>query len=735
MKSLFTLRFDLQRVVGGVEGSTRDVLMVFVACSDLDPEAFASMIEAEIDTSLVPDEVAIIVREPSFDTTMQQFNTHSLHSSTLGRLSKSAIILIGYDCNGSESRRQCIAGIMSSRAMTIDDVRRRGITYIFNERRGFVEANATYHFENPSGRHTERFIRLSNILACGAEIAFIAFCCLPHIAPTVTKAYLDTPSLYAVVAAMNEQRRSFEGAGWILADNFSSYVGFDQYEFDSGNAAVVLISASSSGSLATRLVTEKSVEAQQVVHLLYLGRKPITTPVVCDLLKDDETNPAGITTLPLVNEAENCSMCMSGSHAIKLQGDQFEFAGPQQDALLVGLADAPKGLLQLMGRYACDKVFEIGLGSSGLKTPRLFNINVTNLLASKVFKEKLAYAIRQSVPASLSQIIAADEQSLPLAAEVEAQCAKQVSVVARDQIDTIPNDTTDAIFIVASVIESGRTLLDISRDLRSIAPAAPLIYLVGMAKTTGEPKREQLNKSLVQTHNFFPYELVTVDQIVLPASYDDHSWAAELQLLIDPDIQDLIPSELEQVVQLRINRLRLRSQPMGDDLFLPNAGVPLRLQPGFVFWPSNLPAKVGHQQADVYFTIASVLQRLRANAFELSGKRRIVSNWFQQTILAPGNFGRFNDDVIQASLLRATYPYELNFADTTDESYELGRLLRRVIAACESSRGGAASEFLIALASRRLQLCRKDIEQVLAIKTPDVPMVRFLLETCRRRLL
>lgn len=734
MKSLFTLRFDLNQASPGAEADTRDALMVFVASPVLDPEAFASTVEAEIEANLVPDEVAIIVREPAFDAMAAELATHSLHVSTLSRLGKStAVVLMGYDCMGGETRRSCIAGEMPEQGMTIDDVRRRGITSIFNERRGFVEANATYHFENPSGRHTERFIRLSNILARGSEIAFIGFCSLPYIGPDVTRAYLDTPSLYAVVAAINEQRAAFEEAGWILADNFSSYAGFDEYEFDGGEKTVVLISASSSGSLAGRLVAEKNVDPEQIVHLLYLGRKPSTTPVVCDLSHDDEANPAGISILPSVNESGDCPMCMGGSHAIKLQGDQFEFAGPQQDTLLVGVADAPKGLSMLMKRYACAQVFELGLGRSGSKTPRMFHINAEKLLQAEAFQDKLDYALRRSLPASLSHVIAADSYSMALAERVADHPTTRPHVIARDAIDTIPVDTVDAIAIVASVIESGRTLLDISRDLRSIAPSAPLIYLVGMAKTTGEIKRERLESSLVQTHNPFPYQLVTVDQIVLPASADSHAWAAELNLLVDPEIAGLVTADLQLAIEARIARLRLASRPMTDDLFLANAQDPLRLQPGFVFWPRELPERPGHRQADVFFTIASVLQRLRANACE-PGNRRIISNWFQQTIFAPGNFGRFNDDVIQASLLRAAYPYEFNFADTPAESREMGRLLRRVIVACQSPRGGAASEFLLALATRRLQLCRGDLEYVLAADAPEVPMVRFLIETCRLRL-
>lgn len=733
MKSLFTLRFDRYLKSDEVPTGARDTLIIFVASPDLDAEIFASMIEEEIEANLVPDELVIIVREPSFDQTRTALTNGSLNQITLDRLGRCDVIIVGYDRLGGESGRDCIIGKVPDEGVTFEDVQRRGITHIFNERRGFVEGTATYHFENPSGRHTERFIRLSNILARGAEISFIAFCCLQYVGPEISMAYLDTPSLYAVVAAINEQRRSFEGASWIVADNFASYAGFDHYNFEIDESSVVLISASSSGALAARLIAEKNVDSEKILHLLYLGSRSSAVPAVCDLSRDEKDNPHGIAKLPSVNEAVDCPMCAGGSHAIKLQGDQFEFAGPQQDALLVGLMDAPKGLSSLMNRYACEGVFEVGHGRGGAKVPRLFHINVEKLLASDEFNRKLEYAMRRSLPASLSHVIVADQQSELLAQRIADSVPERVRVISRENIDGISTDTADAIVVVASVIESGRTLLDISRDLRSVAPNAPLIYLAGMAKTTGEPRRERLENSLIQTHNFFPYQLLTVDHIVIPSSYDNHAWAAELKLLIDPAVSTMVPGVLKDKLGARVARLRMAREPLGNDLFLANADVPLSLQPGFVFWPQKLPAKVGHRQADVYFTISSVLQQLRANAFS-PGARGITSNWFQQTVLAPGNFGRFNDDVIQASLLRAAYPFELNFTDSISESRELARLVRRVIDACEAPRGGAATEFLLALATGRLKLRKADVEQVLGVRDPSVPMVKFMLDVCRLRL-
>lgn len=66
MSPLFAFRFELARA-----HSTHDVLMIFAATSTLVPEAFATVVEAEIETNLVPDEVIVIVRGPSFIATEQ----------------------------------------------------------------------------------------------------------------------------------------------------------------------------------------------------------------------------------------------------------------------------------------------------------------------------------------------------------------------------------------------------------------------------------------------------------------------------------------------------------------------------------------------------------------------------------------------------------------------------------------------------------------------------------------
>lgn len=730
MNSIFSFRFEITK-----NASVHDALLVFVATPTIDPEALATVIETDIERNLVPDEVLLVVRDPGFDVTRQELEGESQNVATLARLGgRSTITLVGYDCSGGEVRRSHITGPTPKKVLKFDDFKRRAMTSIFNTRHGFVESTSTYHFENPSGRHTERFIRLSNILARGAEIAFIGFCVLPYVPENASTAYLDTPSLYGVVAAINEQRSSFTGSVPILADNFSSYSGVDDYRFTRLADSFLLISASSSGTLAAKLIAAHGFAPKQVTHLLFLGKDQSGSNIVCDLLKDARLNEDGAATAPSVEGPEGCKICQKGSHAIKLQGDQFEFAGPQQESLLIGKFDAPTGLAPLMGQFAGGGLFTVGLGKTVSKQPRQLNVEPDALFAHPKFQDRLDYVLRRSLPASLGHVIAIDQASVPLAEQIVSTVSPSVQVVERDALDSIPLETTSAIAIVALVIESGRSLLDISRDLRSIAPNAPLLYLIGFSKSTGEPRREALERTLIQTVNPYPYEMIEVERMILPLSSEFNPWMAELRLLIDPDVDELILANLRPAISARVTRLRKASEPLNDDVFLANAADrSLNLQTGFVFWPDGVPDN-RHSQADVYFTISSVLQQLRANAHRTQ-KSAIKSNWFQQTLLAPENFGRYNDDIIQASILRAAHPYEMNFADAHADSRELGRLIRRIILAAKTDRGGAAAEFLLALATGRMRLRQSDLEVVLSVDPGTLPMIKFLHSVCQARLL
>ena len=58
-------------------------------------------------------------------------------------------------------------------------------------------------------------------------------------------------------------------------------------------------------------------------------------------------------------------------------------------------------------------------------------------------------------------------------------------------------------------------------------------------------------------------------------------------------------------------------------------------------------------------------------------------------------------------------PSELNYQESPTESREFGRIIRRIILSAAQPRGGAALEFLLALATKRLKLRPSDAADVL----------------------
>ncbi len=731
MKSVFSFR--CHSTTGRVK---KDVLLTFMATREFDETGLAEVIETETHNNLVPDEVLILVPDPLHTKALKLLKESSTLQGMKARLREAAIFLISYDQTGSQKQCVDVADQGRTPSISLDVIARRAITDIFKQRDGFRESSANYHFQNPSGRHTERFMRISNILVRGAEIAFIAFGSLRLVPEDATIAYIDTPALYGLVGAINEQIGYFDpGRQPLLADNFKSYPGVETYPFERIADSVVIISASSSGSLANLLRDKHLFSNEQIFHVVYLGTAAEKARTVCNLERDKDENPDGFDIEDVRSEPpDDCKLCAGGSRFIPLIGDQFDIGGPQPEPLLLTKNCAPPGLSGIFERYAGKSIFALGHGKSKTMQPSQFHVNEAELFASTDFQRRVDYLLDRTVPGQAKHVVCLNENSRWMAERTKSRCKTEPLMVGMKDLDSIPNDTKDPVVVVASVIESGRSLQDVSRDFRRVCPEAPIIYLVGLSKTTAESRRDSLSKTLTQTDKPIRHVYEFVEQIVLPSSETEHAWNRELGLLREETFKgfiDVNDTEARDIFRLRRERLELTSDPLVNDLFLTNrSGTQMHLQPGFVFWKDgwNSPSS----QADVFFTVASILQRLRANSEDRSLKTKITSNWFQQTLLAPSNFGRFNDGVIQSSLLRAAKARELNYASSPEASSEMARIIKRVVESADKDRGEAASEFLLALATRQLRLAPKDMQEVMAIdETHAPPTVKVLLKACR----
>ena len=161
-------------------------------------------------------------------------------------------------------------------------------------------------------------------------------------------------------------------------------------------------------------------------------------------------------------------------------------------------------------------------------------------------------------------------------------------------------------------------------------------------------------------------------------------------------------------VQDRIEKIK-KNGILDSEFFLPSSVFPhckLTLRPGFVFWDEEYQNSLDHS-ASVLSTVASSLQHAREED-SIPDADRLYSSAFQQVVLDPENFSRFNDGIIQAALLRASYSSELDYSSIADASKRLGKFLQRLFQNNQRDQGEASLEFAFALAIGKLKLTKKD---------------------------
>lgn len=448
-----------------------------------------------------------------------------------------------------------------------------------------------------------------------------------------------------------------------------------------------------------------------------------------DLHRDAE-NPDGFNVTIEGNGDGDCSLCDTGSLPITLEGDQFDVAGPQPEPLVITRIPAHMTLRELMDRHAGTRTFRV---NGGLPV-RQYAVDPDAVGSVGDALQRLNYLAAAKIPARLGHCVAANEGSRKFAQRLLAAAGSGVKVLLPDEFENAvakagkPFD--DPILVAAAVVGGGRQLLDISRRLRS-CPGAPIIYFAGIVTTPSAVRTKVLTSSLALTSNPASHPLVILDEINLPATDAPNAWNAELSLL---DAVANAGTVLDPDLAARRSRLRRTSVALETELFVANTGTDaLNLQAGFAFWSPELTGGK-HTQADVFYTISAVLQGLRTAEGGV-GRKTLRTEWFYRTLLSPENFGRFNDAIIQASLLRAARPSELDYTDNRVASADVSRLIRRIVESATTARGEAAAEFLLAMAMNRLRLAKEDLAAVLNGLPPQTPIVDQLAEICRTRLL
>jgi hypothetical protein len=271
-----------------------------------------------------------------------------------------------------------------------------------------------------------------------------------------------------------------------------------------------------------------------------------------------------------------------------------------------------------------------------------------------------------------------------------------------------------ATLVVAAAAASGRSLLSVAQLLRHIQKTGGITYLVGLARFSSPENLKEVEDNLTRGERPQDYGFFMVERVFLPlgGSKSETTWDLERKLL-DELLVGCDPGTTRDSLERRRNVIREASgdhvRGLSDDLFWANADRPaLEVRPNFAFFP---PLKEGTKpsQADVYFTVTAVLHARRSVRGE---KDSLFQQEHLRKVLSPRCFDRFNDGVIQASLLRAAMLPELDYSIDENISKEMWQVLDFIFRARSVDAGEAYREFLVALALERLRLRIADMERL-----------------------
>lgn len=616
-----------------------------------------------------------------------------------------------------------------------------GLRQLFRDTDSLATAAAGFHFTHPSGTHSEHFIRASQAASRTNHSYFIAMALLRvlNTNPADATVWVDTAAIAPIAYAYIDLLRRGGLVGLRRVESFGGY-GDMATSLRPVPGDLVLVSGSTSGSLARAVVVDKRVPRTQVVTLFYLGQAPPPEDggaVLCDLTNRDVQPHPSVRESRIVPyktfRAGDCGICAMGSGEIRLEGDSFFPATLQLDMRMPTLGDRPlqnvsglrADILSFDGQNYFEDLFGTGAITYAAGTPVDGSPHGVSTRLTDLLDIDKPTAVTRKVEAAVNEALAG---AAPVSAVLSLLDDDSTALGKLLAVKLLPADREDnlsdtgvawrewrvpgtatlseaaggggTILVCAAVVGSGRALTSVSRDLRKVTGTFDTRYFVAAAHPESSTTWNMLTKTLERVS---PTDTSTLTQIWRlprePRFPDAKSpWAREQATLTKvgtwisthPEYLDLLPA-LETRV-LRLGKLN------SDILFEGAAGDISPVNANFALWPfdwTKHPTGATPTHAEIYATVAHLLYESRRRSPRMES--RSITARRHGYALHPAVFDRFNDPLIQAAFLRAAEPGELHYTTDADASRAVADLLWFVLSNVGVEAGDAAYEFLLAL--------------------------------------
>jgi hypothetical protein len=623
---------------------------------------------------------------------------------------------------------------------------RSGSTIIFKNNGGLVESTPDHHFVFPSNKHCSKFIRTGNVLINQSEIFFLSVQLLKHIKDR-NIIYCDTSSINVLPYTVFELKRRFKiEFDCPVVHSFESYEVFETSKDSFPPESLVLISSSTSGNIIDRLLKEKRADKEQIQVIYFLGSNDKflnhSANIICNLTKDTHFN-IGEDEFETYNNPDDCKLCRNHSRAINIRGDVFLTVQPKVERHLLTIK--PEYYSKSIGLFAehyrssspNDGVIKVYYKDNIPDANYEVYFDIVHLLKNiskfAKFEESLNRHIDKYIPANTKYLlhlpdIGSEELAKHILTKIPLSIKPELIKLEADFTSKIKEET-GSVVIIASCITTGKKLLQISRLMRNMEKLN-LVYFIGVYRPVNEKFSNDLISDLKKGKDKSDERpFIAVETIYCSIQQIDTSWELEKVFFeefigsLDEEKEKEIYGYVNERLSVLLDNKRLRG--FSDTVFLKLInGNDLRLRKNFAFWSFTYDeAEVS--QSEVYFTISTIISNLEQK--QINSHPSLKQTNYVRNMLSPRNFHRFNDGIIQASLLRSGKTEYFAYDLDGELSLQMKEFLLSIIDKYDTADGEALMEFLLALGIRRLKLKKEDLKEVLnkAMNCPDKIIARF----------
>jgi hypothetical protein len=668
---------------------TRDrkfVRIVFLGASIPPAGVIANEIKVSVQRTLFPDIVLFLIPEFSYDALRNLINCEEVNLEKRRFSSRTSILLAKYDNRGeinlieNDQKTQ----LNPHMEFDIESIKTQGAALIFDAPGVVVPAPAGYVFIKPSNEFASHFILAEDALVDSGRVEFIAFCMLRKISkiPSLERIYVDSMGIGSIAYALRELLGRFRQVCPQII-SFNSYHGFSRISIPNPGTSFCIISASASMNLFRDWIVKTNCALNEVVALVTFS----------DALDFEHAVFAGRKPNNWSNDREN----KANKRVIKILGERFQPESIPIKRVLLTKKYPPIGVEEFEFEKRTTGVSIHYLRSQNSDRFPLF-IDCSNRFTSGLGMAKIERLLASALPASVQAIVHLDDQeSCDLA---KFALKRLISFGSNSKVKTISSadvsgldyrfDCNRAVLIIASSIGKGSKLLSLARSLRDkhIGFKSFLIF----SQVASSNAELVLLKSNLQQNR----DGQNVVHVI-------HEFAVGTGLADFVSKEITIRKNSNFFHQSNLSNFDYSGSGYGHSPFLPNIlGKTLKLRADFVFW------KQGYKTSDsnetlVLLTIGCLLQRLRED-MSIPEMKRLSTEVLQQVVLDPKSFERFNDGIIQASILRQATDAELDYTGDKDSSRFVSSMLIGFIDNRHVPQGEAVMEFALAIAVGRLKL-------------------------------